>query len=455
MDREIAEHKAEHETLGSEVSAAMSGESAALGQGTANPKAMTRATVRALCQLNTEFYERNAASFSQTRTAPWEGWRRCMAACCGFDGLDEAALDQSVNAQAAGQPANAQTADRAADADAQAFGDQSDEQATKNPAFHGQASAIHPIDGPSTEGIAACDQAAAMGLPAPRSLTRSVLDIACGNLRFEAFLANTYPHIDWSFFAVDNCEPLVASGQEDIAKKVHFACEDIVSNLLEGLPAAEPANIPALAAATPFDLVVSFGFLHHIPSFDLRQRFLLEALSQVKPGGYLVVSFWQFLNDPAKRAKIEQTHAEALAFFAGCAETRANDRDALDRGANNARSGSPNSGDPTLGDRKSPVLDPSSLEPNDYFLGWKNEPGNYRYCHHFSNEEIDRIITTLAPHATVIESFSADGKPGNLNRYVVFKREVLPIDSIPVTNALSSMTDEEIRQHKVETLTLS
>ena len=351
MDREIAEHKAEHETLGSEVSAAMSGESAASGQGTANSKAMSRAAVRALCQLNTEFYERNAASFSQTRTAPWEGWRRCMAAC-GFDDSDGAALDQPVDAQ----------------------------------------------------------------------IADSVLDIACGNLRFEAFLANTYPHIDWSFFAVDNCEPLVASGQEDIAKKVHFTCEDIVSNLLEGLPAAEPANIPALAAATPFDLVVSFGFLHHIPSFDLRQRFLLEALSQVKPGGYLVVSFWQFLNDPAKRAKIEQTHAEALAFFAGCAETRANDRDALDRGANNARSGSPNSGDPTLGNRKSPVLDPSSLEPNDYFLGWKNEPSNYRYCHHFSNEEIDRIITALAPHATVVESFSADGKPGNLNRYVILQR---------------------------------
>lgn len=340
---------------------------------------MNRETVRALCQLNTEFYERNAASFSRTRTAPWEGWRRCMAAC-GFDDSDGAALDQ---------PANAQTAD-------------------------------------------------------------SVLDIACGNLRFETFLANAYPHIDWSFFAVDNCEPLVASGQEDIAKKVHFTCEDIVSNLLEGLPAAEPANIPALAAATPFDLVVSFGFLHHIPSFDLRQRFLLEALSQVKPGGYLVVSFWQFLNDPAKRAKIEQTHAEALAFFAGCAETRANDRDALDRGA-----GSSSSGNPDLSCPKLTAFFADSLEPNDYFLGWKNEPGNYRYCHHFSNEEIDRIITALAPHATVVESFSADGKPGNLNRYVVFKREVLPIDSIPVTNALSSMTDEEIRQHKVETLTLS
>lgn len=437
MNREIAEHKAEHETMGREVSAAMSGENVALGQGTANPKAMTCATVRALCQLNTEFYERNAASFSQTRTAPWEGWRRCMAAC-GFDDSDGTAL---------GQPVNAQTVDQSADAAAQGLDDQAGEQAAESPAFQDQTSATHPINDPSTEGAAACSQAAALGLSASRSLTRSVLDIACGNLRFEAFLANAYPHIDWSFFAVDNCEPLVASGQEDIAKKVHFTCEDIVSNLLEGLPAVEPANIPALAAATPFDLVVSFGFLHHIPSFDLRRQFLLEALSQVKPGGYLVVSFWQFLNDPAKRAKIEQTHVEALAFFAGCAETRTNDREALDRGVGSSSSDNPN---PSC--LKPPAFFAGSLEPNDYFLGWKNEPGNYRYCHHFSNEEIDRIIAALAPHATVVESFSADGKPGNLNRYVVFKRKELPIDSIPVTNALSSMTDEEIRQHKVKML---
>lgn len=421
MNREIAEHKAEHETMGREVSAAMSGDSAALGQGTANPKAMTRTTMRALCQLNTEFYERNAASFSQTRTAPWEGWRRCMAAC-RFDGLAEAAPGQPANAQTADQAANVQTVDQAgdtqiidqsADAAAQGLG----EQATESPAFQDQTSATQPINDPSTEGAAACSQAAALGLSASRSLTRSVLDIACGNLRFEAFLANAYPHIDWSFFAVDNCEPLVASGQEDIAKKVHFTCEDIVSNLLEALPAAEPANIPALAAATPFDLVVSFGFLHHIPSFDLRRRFLLEALSQVKPGGYLAVSFWQFLNDPAKRAKIEQTHAEALAFFAGDRETRANDRDALDPGV-----GSSSSGDPNSGCLKLPAFFADSLEPNDYFLGWKNEPGNYRYCHHFSNEEIDRIITALAPHTTVVESFSADGKPGNLNHYVILQR---------------------------------
>ena len=42
MSREPEARKAERETMGREVSAVMSGESAALGQGTANPKAMNR-----------------------------------------------------------------------------------------------------------------------------------------------------------------------------------------------------------------------------------------------------------------------------------------------------------------------------------------------------------------------------------------------------------------------------
>lgn len=260
---------------------------------------MDQATAKKLCALNTRFYAANAASFSKTRTAPWDGWRRCLDVC-GFT-----------------------------------------------------------------------------------SRTVSVLDIACGNLRFETFLEREHPTIDWRFFAVDNCEPLVDSSDAAIAENVNFTCEDIIANMLEGLPAFEPANTPAFARSFPFDLVVSFGFMHHIPGFDLRVRLLKEALSYVKPGGHLAVSFWQFLNDEARREKVQRTHAEAL-------------------------------------DRL--VLRPDDLEPGDYLIGWKNLPGQYRYCHHFSDAEIDRIIAELAPHASVVASFLADGKTGDLNRYIVFRR---------------------------------
>lgn len=367
---------------------------------------MIKRTAEILNQINAQFYARNAASFSQTRNAPWEGWRRCMKAC-GFDSSGATISTQPANALVVDQP----TDDRSSDV-------------WSVRSFAPDATAERP----------AC----------------SVLDIACGNLRFEAFLARSYPQIDWQFFAVDNCEPLVEAGQEGIAKNVHFTCEDIVGNLIEGLPAAEPANIPALATATPFDLVVSFGFMHHIPSFEFRVRFLLEALDQVKEGGHLAVSFWQFMNDEAKRKKVEQTHAEALEFFSTtiveshletgasfllgeeiCPATRrcrasggerrfVKGRDLLLEEANNLAAEELQRA--IMPDQTNACINPEELEEGDYLLGWKNLPGQYRYCHHFSDAEIERIVVALEPYATVIDSFSADGKPGNLNRYVVFKR---------------------------------
>lgn len=276
-------------------------------------------TANILSQINTRFYAQNAESFSQTRNAPWDGWRRCMTACGLIPGADE-------------------------------------------------------------------------------SGERSVLDVACGNLRFEAFLAGEYPAIDWRFFAIDNCEPLAQASEtsseepaQSIAENVNFTCEDIIANMLEDLPLFEPANTSELACAFPFDIVASFGFIHHIPGFELRAEFLKHALDYVKPSGYLVVSFWQFLNDESKRDKIEKTHAEALEFF---------------------------STDSELG------IDQTVLEPGDYLLGWKNKPGQYRYCHHFTNEEIDALVEQLSPHAQLVDSFTADGKTNNQNHYVVLRRNL-------------------------------
>lgn len=393
MKRKAAEPEAEaaeRKTMRRKTSIATSAEQGTSVRAITNPKAMSISTARVLCQLNTKFYQRNATSFSQTRNTPWEGWRRCMEAC-GFGLPSETASDQAVNAQMdAGQV--------------------EDSQATL-----GQVVARHPSGSQSSMYV--------------------VLDLACGNLRFESFLASSYPQIDWSFFAVDNCEPLVATGQESIAEEVHFICEDIVSDLIEGLSKAESVNLfesaNTPASTDAFDLVVSFGFMHHIPSFKLRLQFLFDALSQVKPGGYLVVSFWQFLNDEAKRQKIEQTHAEALAFFAGQPISRTDKTDALDDVLDLDQLGfdqlNLDQGSLTQSSSK-PVafnqdrLLSGTLESNDYFLGWKNQLGNYRYCHHFSSEEIKQIIKALAPYATVVESFSADGKTGNLNRYVVLCR---------------------------------
>lgn len=358
---------------------------------------MNPATARKLCTLNTRFYAANAASFSQTRTAPWQGWRRCLEAC-------DIALAQQACAQSTAREVRQ--------------------------APEGASEMFDRLQ--------------------PRVL--SVFDIACGNLRFESFLLKEYPHIDWRLFAIDNCRPFADSGDffcgDVLQDRIEFTCEDIIGNMLDGLPAAEPANTPALAQAYPFDLVVSFGFMHHIPGFDLRVRFLLEALNHVKPGGYLAVSFWQFMNDAARRDKIEQAHLEALEYHSTvlaeevllqqAEETDAVSSAAVERQELLQQAGKGDSASSTAGGHQALssqrfaeaaeaiserlALDPSEFEPGDYLLGWKNLPGQYRYCHHFTDEEVERLIAELAPYARVAASFSADGKTGNLNRYVVLQR---------------------------------
>lgn len=62
-----------------------------------------------------------------------------------------------------------------------------------------------------------------------------------------------------------------------------------------------------------------------------------------------------------------------------------------------------------------------ALEKNDYLLGWQDQPHTWRYCHHFTQGELEDLVAQLAPQARMCAQFSADGKEGNLNRYIVFQ----------------------------------
>lgn len=211
-----------------------------------------------------------------------------------------------------------------------------------------------------------------------------VLDAACGNLRFERYLQQSFPQTAFSFYTADNCAPLAAGGEVSL-ESVAFQQVDIIENLLAG----------GLSFEAPLcDIAVSFGFMHHIPGAQNRTAFLRCLLDAVKPGGFAVVSLWRFMEDEGLAAKADATHGQALAGLAGA-----------------------------LG-ASSPEEAAALFEEGDRMLGWQNEPGIYRYCHSFTDAEIDELAARVAGQAHEFARFNADGRTGSLNTYLILQKYV-------------------------------
>jgi hypothetical protein len=225
-----------------------------------------------------------------------------------------------------------------------------------------------------------------------------------------------FTEADITFYAVDNCDEFVsgsaplassdASAQLPLSPQspltvlpqtsaqsvlpplsplspgvdCHYQSLDIMDIVQRGL------NINSLLAAPLCDLSVSFGFLHHVPLQEYRVGILTSLINQTRPGGYVIVSLWQFHNNATMKDKAQTAHERALH---------------------------------ELG--KSVELSPDGFDDNDYLLGWQNTPGAYRYCHSFSANEIDHLIESVASKATVVSRFTADGKTNDLNSYLILK----------------------------------
>lgn len=404
---------------------------------------MDNVTARALCAVNKRFYQRQCASFSTTRTTPWEGWQLCLewarkarraegtqtgdnagaraahgdentaagiARENGNAGPQIARRSEDAGARAAqeGRNTDAEDADGKGNADARAArGDGS----AKVDIARGNEGAGAGAEHESENADEQSDMRRRQGDADAKTLRSeharpalSVLDLACGNLRFEAFLAKELADTDLAFHTADDCDALVkgAPWRPDPADgaalgnraagsiRWHHQSFDVLAALdAEGrsdgaaLDAETPGGGPALAEAlqTPrCDLAVSFGFLHHIPLPRWREEVLAMLAAKVRPGGFVIVSLWRFLENPLLARKAEATHEHALA---------------------------------ELG------LPP--LDAGDRLLGWRDEPGAYRYCHSFTDGEIDALAASVGHAVTEVARFRADGRDGALNSYLVLQ----------------------------------
>ena len=240
-----------------------------------------------------------------------------------------------------------------------------------------------------------------------------VLDLGCGNLRFEAFLAGALPDVALSFAAVDACEPLVAfAGDLPANARVRTGTLDVVEALLA---AGDPSSIAAFPDEGAFDVAVAFGLLHHIPSARLRASLLGAIVESTRPGGAVAVSLWRFLDDPDFARKADEEHARALeelAVQSNVAHLR------LPARCKVATAGDPAEAFPHVACEP---IDPADFEAGDRLLGWQGRPGAYRYCHSFSNADVDALVAAVADRARLVDRFRADGRTGDLNEYLVFE----------------------------------
>lgn len=206
-----------------------------------------------------------------------------------------------------------------------------------------------------------------------------VLDAGCGNGRFARFLVGA-GRGDLDYTGIDTSDALLAFASEH---SEHLASEHV---------AGEQAAVPGFRFLRadlfdegslppgPFDAIVLFGVMHHVPGFDARVQLASRLASRLRPGGFLAATLWRFGSDARVVGR-------------------------------------------TAPWRERPDVDAATLEPGDHLLRWGDSDDVVRYCHFVDADEVGRLIErTRAAGLEVIDRFRSDGRSGELNEYLLWSR---------------------------------
>jgi tRNA (uracil-5-)-methyltransferase TRM9 len=125
----------------------------------------------------------------------------------------------------------------------------------------------------------------------------------------------------------------------------------------------------------PFDLVLAFAVLHHLPGEELRRKVLEKVHRLLSPQGFFIHSEWQFLNSPRLRERIQPWEQAGLSS--------------------------------------------AEVDPGDYLLDWRQGGYGLRYAHHFTEAELEELAHQTGFH--ILETFHSDGYGGKLGLYQLWK----------------------------------
>ncbi len=227
------------------------------------------------------------------------------------------------------------------------------------------------------------------GMQVDRSRAFKVADIGCGNMRFERLLIERIVNVIDVKPAIDalcvdatvqlmDRDPFIS---DELSGRV--ALKQVCTDVIDSLSLTGDLSLDGVYRDR--DLVVCFALMHHIPLRSWRIALIRSMIDLAAEGGYVVLSFWQFSKD----ARI---HSKALAASALAKDSLQIDLDA---------------------------------KYGDYFLGWQGSTQCFRYCHDFSDDEVNSMIDeclSSAENVSLLSTFYADGSTGDLNRYVVLKK---------------------------------
>ncbi|NMB89013.1 MAG: class I SAM-dependent methyltransferase [Chloroflexi bacterium] len=196
------------------------------------------------------------------------------------------------------------------------------------------------------------------------------LDLGCGSGALAAEWAHQgrrglYRGLDFSPVLIEAARQAGAGGEHP-GLEIDFAPADL------GRP-----DWPAAAGEGPFDGVLAFAVLHHLPSMALRRRILEQVRTLLGPGGRFIHSEWQFQHSPRLVERIQPWERAGLA--------------------------------------------PADVEPGDTLLDWRYSlPGQaeqvgLRYVHRFERDELATLAA--ATGFRLVEEFESDGQGGRLGLY--------------------------------------
>jgi tRNA (uracil-5-)-methyltransferase TRM9 len=216
----------------------------------------------------------------------------------------------------------------------------------------------------------------------------NILDLGCGN--GELWLSLKQSGYRGHYVGLDNSHELLQIATQkggDLYQSLKSGSENPISNRSSHKSAqnAQPKflqvdlsspNWSASIPNSPFDFVLAFAVLHHLPKEDLRRGVLHQVYKLLGPLGTFLHSEWQFLNSPRLRARVQPWE--------------------------------------TIG------LTAESVDPGDYLLDWRHGGFGLRYVHHFYADELANLAYEC--NFSVVDSFLSDGESGTLGLYQIWEK---------------------------------